>query len=164
MESAINRKRLAAKELQLRASTQHEPVLFHGKSMLPFLEDGDELTVEPVAWEDIVPGDIITYRLDERFPTCRVASKQGDHLNLIADNWRGARFKAWRDDVLGRVAARRRGSEILRRTDTTWKQYGQGILLRRRARSAAARVRSQAARVRHKLRDSWLVWRKGLRN
>lgn len=153
--------RRAAQELQVHASARLEPVLFHGKSMLPFLEDGDALTVEPVAWEDIVPGDIITYRLDDRFPTCRVAAKQGEHLLLIADNWRGARFEAWRGDVLGRVAARTRGTQVLRRTDTEWARYGQGILLRRRTRSGVAHTRAQAARVRNKLHDAWLVWRKG---
>lgn len=153
--------RLQAQELQLQASARLEPVLFHGKSMLPFIEDGDELTIETVAWESIQPGDIITYRLADRFPTCRVASKQGDHLVLIADNWRGASYEAWREDVLGRVSALKRGNQTLRRTDAEWVRYAQGILLRRRARRTAARVRTQVARVRNKAEDAWVIWRKG---
>src|SRR5258708_6794468 len=100
---------LQAQELQLRESARMSPVLFHGKSMMPFLHEEDELWAEPVAWQDIRPGDIITYRLDDRFPTCRVLAKRGEHLVLGADNWSWARFEAWREDVLGRIVARRRG-------------------------------------------------------
>lgn len=155
------RMRRVAQELQLQASARLAPVLFHGKSMEPFFVDGDALTVEPVAWEEIVPGDIVTYRLDERFPTCRVASQEGDHLWLTADNWAGARFEAWRDDVLGRVTVRTRGTEVLRRTDAEWTKHTQAVLFRRRTNGAVAKVRAQAKRVGSKLHKEWLVRSQG---
>ncbi len=150
-----------AQELQVQDSARLAPVLFHGKSMEPFFEDGDELTVEPVAWEDIRPGDLITYRLDDRFPTCRVAAIKGNHLLLTADKWNWARLEAWREDVLGRVVARKRGETVLRRTDAEWTRAAQTVLFRQRRREAVSTVRTKSARVRAKLRDRWVVWHKG---
>ena len=65
----------------------------------PFLRDGDELVVERVAWEAIRVGDIVTYRLDDRFPTCRVVARLGGKLLLKADNWPASSFQVWPEDV-----------------------------------------------------------------
>lgn len=149
---------LHAQELQLLASARLEPVLFHGKSMEPFFLDGDELWAEAVAWEEIRPGDIITYRLTDQFPTCRVMEKKGSHLLLSTDNWRWAHFEAWQEDVLGRIVARRRDGRILRHTDPEWTQTAQQLVLRYRARKLAKYVRARAGRVPFRLRERWLSW------
>src|SRR5581483_4725803 len=154
---------LHAQEIQLRASARMSPALFHGQSMFPFLQDGDELWAEPVAWQDIHPGDIITYRLDHRFPTCRVLVKHGDHLLLGADNWGWARFEAWHEDVLGKIVARRRDGRIIRHTDAEWTRAARMALVRYRRRALAAQVRSRIARVRYKSWDRWLSWHAGYR-
>ena len=61
-----------AKELQLESSSRLNLVYFHGETMFHFLQEGDELIVQPVDWNDIVPGDIVTYREELKFPTRRV--------------------------------------------------------------------------------------------
>lgn len=153
-----------AQELQLLASTRMAPVLFHGMSMLPFIQDEDELWAEPVSWQDIQPGDIITYRLGDQFPTCRVLSKQGEHLVLGADNWPWAHFEAWQEDVLAKIVARRRNGRTIRSTDAEWTRGGRLALTRWRARRTVARVRSRAVRLNAKLRDRWVIWRKDYRD
>lgn len=155
---------LRAQEIQLRESARMAPVLFHGKSMLPFIQDGDELWAEPIAWQDIQPGDIITYRLDHRFPTCRVIDKRGNHLLLGADNWRWARFEAWKEDVLGRIVARRRDGHTLRRSDPEWALHSRLALLNLRARDTVSTIRSRATRLRTKLHDRWLARQEGYRD
>lgn len=154
----------SAQELQLLASARMSPVLFHGKSMLPLFRDGDELTAVPAVWEDIQPGDIITYRLDDRFPTCRVMVKHGDHLVLGADNWRWARFEAWREDVLAQVVARQRDGVTLRHTDPEWVRHTQSALLHFRARNVVHQARSRAARLRYKVRERWISQQEGYRD
>lgn len=95
--------------------------MFHGKSMWPFLDEGDDVVVEPVAWEAIRSGDVITCRLDDRFPTYRVVRRRRGKLTLRGDNWPAARFTAWPDDVLGRAVARRRGDQTLSVGDAEWR-------------------------------------------
>jgi MoaA/NifB/PqqE/SkfB family radical SAM enzyme len=150
-----------AQELQLQESARLSPVLFHGKSMLPFIQEDDELWAESVAWEDIQPGDIITYRLADRFPTCRVMTKRGEHLLLSADHWRWARFEAWREDVLGRVIARRRNGETLRYTDAEWVRHTKLALLNFRARNVVHLARSRWERVQYRARERWISLQDG---
>ena len=114
--------RLIAMELQLQLSSESRSVMFHGESMRPFLCEGDRVVVEPVAWEAIRRGDVITYRFDDKLPTRRVVRVRPDGLDLWCDNWPWLRFQTDRDDVLGRAEARRRGDgPWLRRTDPAWK-------------------------------------------
>jgi MoaA/NifB/PqqE/SkfB family radical SAM enzyme len=136
------RVRQVAREMQLRESADGTTVLFHGNSMLPFLEDGDELRVEPVAWDEIAVGDIITFRLLDHFPTLRVTRRGKNKLWLHADHWRGRTFVAWREHVLGRVVARTRRGKTLRASSPYWKLYTTALLSARRARAAVARVRA----------------------
>ena len=112
--------RLIAKELQLEMSSPRRTLYFHGESMRPLLVEGDEVVVEPVAWDEIRIGDVVTYRYLDRFPTRRVMRKTADGLLLWCDNWPDRRFACGRDDFLGRVVARRRGGAWLSASSGTW--------------------------------------------
>lgn len=144
-----DRVRLLAQELQLLRSRQMD-VRFHGLSMLPFLREGDRVVVEPVAWDDIRPGDLITYRDADRFPTRRVVSKRSSRLVLWCDNWPDLRYRVPRDQVLGRAAARERDGAWLGREDPEW-QAATGRALAafraRRPRHALRQLRNAAARL-----------------
>jgi len=113
--------RLIAKELQLEVSSKQRTLHFHGESMRPFLVEGDQVVVEPVEWDRIRLGDVITYRYLDRFPTRRVVRKTDDELLLWCDNWPDRSFKAARGDVLGHAVARRRGDGWLAAGDLAWK-------------------------------------------
>ena len=134
------RQRLIAKELQLQSSSKQRTLYFHGESMRPLLVEGDEVVVEPVEWERIRRGDIVTYRYLDRFPTRRVVGKSDAGLQLWCDNWPERRFSAARDEVLGRAVARRRGKSWLAESDLGWK------------------LASLRARVRYALRTRHIDW------
>lgn len=114
--------RLVAKELQLKLSSRQHTVFFHGESMRPFLVEGDEVVVEPVEWDSIRLGDVVTYRYLDRFPTRRVMRRmpEGDLL-LWCENWPDRTFRVARADILGRAVARRRGESWLATSDRGWK-------------------------------------------
>jgi hypothetical protein len=128
--------RLIAKELQLGVSSKQRTLHFHGNSMRPFLVEGDEVVVEPVEWNTIRLGDVITYRHLDRFPTRRVVRKMDDGLLLWCDNWPDRTFTAARDEVLGRAIARRRGDTWLAARDYAWKRARLGAMLRWELRHA----------------------------
>src|ERR1700730_13830847 len=90
--------RLIAKELQLEVSSRQRTLYFHGESMRPFLVEGDEVVVEPVDWGSIRPGDVITYRHSDLFPTRRVMRRTEEGLLLWCDNWPERTFRANRED------------------------------------------------------------------
>lgn len=115
-----DRARLIAQELQLARSCRMR-VHFHGDSMLPLLGDGDRVIVEPVEWDEIRPGDLITYRFQEKLPTRRVVRKRADTLLLWCDNWPHDRFLASRSQVLGHAVARERHGVWLDRQDPEWR-------------------------------------------
>jgi hypothetical protein len=119
-QDSRRRARLIARELQLAISSAHHTLYFHGESMRPLLIEGDEVVVEPVEWERIRPGDIITYRYRDRFPTRRVIRKSDTGLDLWCDNWPDRSFTAARADVLGRAIARRRDGVWLTVRDREW--------------------------------------------
>jgi hypothetical protein len=114
--------RLIAKELQVAASAPDRTLYFHGESMRPLLVEGDEVIVQPIAWERIRIGDIVTYRYLDRFPTRRVVRKHADRLDLWCDNRPTRRFSALRQDVLGLATARRRDGSWLCDRDPEWKR------------------------------------------
>jgi hypothetical protein len=89
--------------------------------MRPFLVEGDEVVVEPVSWDDIRIGDVITYRHLDRFPTRRVMRKTEQELLLWCEHWPERIFPAARDEVLGRAVARRRGSAWLAANQLPWR-------------------------------------------
>ncbi len=109
-----------ARDLQLLHSARTRTVRFHGLSMAPFLRDGDRVTVERVAWDEIQRGDIVTYRDDAKYPTRRVVGKKRDRLLLWCDNWPGLRFTTRREEVLGRAVALERGAVRLHAADPDW--------------------------------------------
>jgi MoaA/NifB/PqqE/SkfB family radical SAM enzyme len=128
-----------------------ETALFHGNSMSPFLEDGDRLTVAPVAWSDIVPGDVVTYRLEDKFPTLRVVAKTPNKLWMIGDNWPNRRFEAWPEHILGRVVARTRSGSTVSADSLSWRARSQYALQTYRAGSAVARAKRLPERVASRL-------------
>jgi len=144
------RDRLIAKELQLALSSNGRTVRFHGESMRPFLREGDRVVVEPVEWETIRVGDVVTYRFEDKFPTRRVVGIRENHLELWCDNWVWLRFEASRQDVLGRVTARKRANEPwVRRTEAPWRRSTRDALAayrRERLRRLKVRIRGGLAR------------------
>lgn len=108
-----------AKEIQFEYSSFLGPVVFHGHSMRPFLEDGDELKSKSVDWREIRIGDIITYRLEDKFPTYRVMKKYDDKLILKADNWPEL-FEVGKEKVLGKIIMKRRGISSLSSSNFSW--------------------------------------------
>ena len=119
-QDSKRRSRLIARELQLAISSPHRTLYFHGESMGPLLIEGDEVVVEPVEWDRIRLGDIVTYRYRDRFPTRRVIRKTETGLELWCDNWPDRSFTAARGDVLGRAIARRRDGVWLTVRDGEW--------------------------------------------
>lgn len=144
-----DRARQIAQELQLARSSQMR-VRFHGQSMQPLLRDGDRVIVEPVGWDDIRPGDLITYRCEDRFPTRRVVRKRASTLLLWCDNWPHDRFQASRAQVLGRAVARERHGVWLDCRDSEWRAAGRrGLAKFRRLhlRRAFGRLRDAMRRL-----------------
>lgn len=125
----------AAREIQLLDSAQLGPVYFHGETMRPFLGEGDLLIVEPVRWDDIRPGDIVTYRNQHKYPTRRVISidRRKKVLHIYGDN-----VPQWeiltvpQRDVLGRATARQRSGTWLYASDKEWQSHTQAIMKRDR--------------------------------
>jgi hypothetical protein len=147
--------RVIAKELQLERSSKQRTLYFHGESMRPFLVEGDEVVVEPVQWESIRLGDVITYRYLDRFPTRRVMRKTDERLVLWCENWPDRTFQAGRGEILGRAIARRRGDAWLAVSDPAWKIARFSARLRwefRRARRVVLpRVLARARRAPRKM-------------
>ncbi|HEY1267255.1 MAG TPA: S24/S26 family peptidase [Candidatus Binatia bacterium] len=125
---------------------------FHGKSMLPFLREGDEMVVEPVAWADIRIGDVITYRFDDKYPTRRVVRKASGWLELWCDNWRDRRFRAERSAVIGRVVARGRDGRWVGCDESPWRRAACRAVLRFYVGAAFGRALRMCAHAREKLR------------
>jgi SOS-response transcriptional repressor LexA len=135
-----------AKELQLTHSMQIGAVAFHGDSMLPFLKDGDDLVVEPADWIKIRPGDIVTYRDSDKFPTYRVQKKTGDTLWLKGDNWLDS-FHVHRVDVLGKVVERQRGNSSMSYKSWKWRVCSCYILFRELTRKVELKARHYVRKV-----------------
>ena len=113
--------------------------------MLPFLRDGDRLVIRPVSWDRIRVGDIITYRLEGKFPTCRVARRSGLELGLEADNWPPFSATVHHDDVVGKVVERERDGRILSCRDWEWRLFTARQIVRRRYRAWRASRNSARA-------------------
>jgi len=116
----MNAHLLTAKELQLKLSSAGRRLYFHGESMRPFLVEGDEVIVEPIAFEDIRIGDVVTYRFSDKFPTRRVVRKHEKGLDLWCENWPTRRFVCAPGDVLGLAVARGRGADWISRESAEW--------------------------------------------
>ena len=119
----LARVRLTALDISLRASTTHSPVYFHGKTMLPFLREADLAVVEPVRFEDIRVGDILTYRFDDKYPTRRLArvDRVAGTMVLRGDRLRRRHlFSVRAGDLLGRMTARIRDGKRLEPRHLEW--------------------------------------------
>lgn len=124
-----DRIRLVAGELQLELSSRSQTLYFHGESMRPFLGEGDEVVVDPVAYEDIRMGDVITYRFEDKFPTRRVVGKGRDGIHLWCENWPERRFWTPKEDLLGRAVARGRNGVWITHQDSEWRAARRSALL-----------------------------------
>jgi hypothetical protein len=106
-------------------------VYFHGETMRPLLGEGDHVVVEPIAWEDIRRGDIVTYRFEDKFPTRRVIRIDRDNGMLVI---RGDSIRDWpdyrvpREDVLGRAEARIRQGVRADRLGREWRRASRRAL------------------------------------
>ncbi len=135
-----------AQELLLAESARGEPVLFHGNSMLPLFRDGDELRLAPVTWAEIAPGDIVTYRLENKFPTLRVVAKGKSKLTLMGDNW-PQRYEAWPEHILGRVVARTRAGVTISSGALAWRLRAEFAVLSFRASVSVNRAAGSPRRI-----------------
>jgi len=104
-------------------------VEYHSHMMHPFIRDQDLLVIEPATFEQVRPGDIVSYRDKEKFPTWRVLRKESDRLILRPDNY-WELYVALSNDVLGRVVERRRDGQRLTSAQWQWKAYARWVLLR----------------------------------
>ena len=146
--------RIAVQELRLVRSARMGPVYFHGETMRPFLGEGDLVIVEPVAWEDIRLGDVLTYRFEDKFPTRRVVAidREGQTVILHGDSIPGRPdYTVKREDVLGRAVARERNGVRVDRHSREWRWATRRVLAAHRvARLASAcswRVRKLRSRI-----------------
>ena len=138
MDSAVARR--IARELALVQSRKIGPHVFHGATMLPFLVDGDEVSIEPVSFDQIRPGDIVTYRDQQYFPTRRVIriDRRSRSLILKGDAIPQLTFFVLEEDVLGRATSIVRGERRWHATDTEWRETAEAIVARERRRARTA--------------------------
>jgi hypothetical protein len=122
--------RAVARELQLHTSDRLDSIRFHGLSLHPFLQENDRVIVEPVAWHDLARGDLITYRLDDKYPTRRAILKSGSRLYLWCENWPSRIFKTTRDEILGRAIARERDGVRIDAQSGEWQSVRRAALAR----------------------------------
>ena len=113
--------RRIARELQVESSSRERTLYFHGESMRPFLAEGDEVVVRPVAFEDIRLGDVVTYRYGDKFPTRRLMRRLPDRLVMWCENWPDRYFETRREDILGLAVARKRDGAWITDTDREWR-------------------------------------------
>ena len=122
--------RRIARELQVGLSTEERTLYFHGESMRPFLGEGDEVVVTPVAFEHIRLGDVVTYRYGDKFPTRRLMRRTGDRLEMWCENWPGRYFETRREDILGLATARKRDGRWITHRDREWRAARRSALVK----------------------------------
>ena len=137
---------IIAKELQIENSEKIGTVIFHGNTMFPFLKDGDEVVMIPIQWEEIRIGDIIIYRLEDKFPTYRVIKKIQNGLVLKADNWNNI-VSVWKDDVLGRIVRRKRGNFLLSCNHWRWIFYSKRAIYKYRISNFISRLKFRVSKI-----------------
>jgi len=89
-----------------------------GASMAPFILEGDLLTIEPCLAAGLRPGDVILYRLARDVLVAHRILRIGKHAGQAVyvtrgDAGSGPTEEVAADQVLGRVAALRRGSKSI---------------------------------------------------
>jgi hypothetical protein len=129
-------RRLAALEIQL-AHSHRRLAYFHGLTMRPVLQEGDEVETEPVSWQAVRTGDVVTYRFEDKFPTRRVivVDRERRRFVIMGDSIPGRReYLVPFDDVLARVVRRRRDGRWLDVSSMPWRLQALRVLLRDRLR------------------------------
>ena len=116
------------------------PHTFHGATMLPFLVDGDEVSIEPVGFDDVRAGDVVTYRDQQYFPTRRVIriDRRSRSLILKGDAIPELTFFVLEEDLLGRVTTITRGDRRFNASDAEWRATARSIVARERRRARTA--------------------------
>ena len=122
--------RRIARELQVGLSSEERTLYFHGESMRPFLGEGDEVLVTPVAVEDIRLGDVVTYRHNDKFPTRRLIRRMPERLVMWCENWPHRYFETRREDILGLAIARKRGGTWITHRDSEWRAARRSALMK----------------------------------
>ena len=122
--------RRIARELQIGLSSEQRTLYFHGESMRPFLGEGDEVVVVAVAFENIRLGDVVTYRLGEKFPTRRLMRRTPDRLQMWCENWPDRYFETRRESILGVAIARKREGKWITQRDPEWRAARRSALLK----------------------------------
>lgn len=142
--------KIIAKELQLLSSNHAAPVYFHGKTMLPFLQEADELKVIPYTAAEVKLGDIVTYLFDDKFPTRRVIIKKNKKKIFIikGDSINWINFKVPYENVIGLVIARKRGVKWITRKNLYWKWITFKNLFRE-----SAKIKNKKLRVKGMLKS-----------
>jgi signal peptidase I len=77
-----------------------------GRSMLPTIQDGEIVRVEPVAASTLRLGDIVLLRQGAEFKAHRIIRKRGQYFITRGDTGMDADGEIRRDQILGRVTAK----------------------------------------------------------
>lgn len=131
--------RTVAHELRL-SRPESPPSYFHGLTMQPHLVEGDFVITEPITAADVRLGDVVTYRFEDKFPTRRVVARDVPRrtFTFMGDSIPGRReYLVPYDDVLARVARRRRDDAWLARTDLLWRWQTAKVMAGELARRSA---------------------------
>ena len=88
-------------------------VRLRGKSMRPFLNDGEILIVTRVLPEDVSVGDIILYSGDTGMVCHRVYRKENNGFEIKPDAGMRPETRIGRGQVIGKVSAIEKGGRIL---------------------------------------------------
>ena len=126
----VDEARRIARELQVGLSSEQRTLYFHGESMRPFLGEGDEVVVTPVAFDKIRLGDVVTYRYGDKFPTRRLMRRTPDRLVMWCENWPLRYFETRREDILGLAVARKRDGAWITHRDSEWRAARRSALLK----------------------------------
>jgi hypothetical protein len=122
--------RRIARELQVALSSNERTLYFHGESMRPFLGEGDEVVVTPVAPVDIRLGDVVTYRYGDKFPTRRLMRRAPGRLVMWCENWPDRYFETRAEDILGLAIARKRDGTWITHRDSEWRAARRAALVK----------------------------------
>jgi hypothetical protein len=136
----------AAKELLLADPRRKREVQFHGPTMEPFLRDGDRLSLRPIGCHRLHPGDIVTFRFKDKFPTCRVARVTDEGIVLTADRWPDFNVTVRVEDIVGKVVRKTRAGRELSCDDWAWRLYSVFARVRETIRSIQPVVRRKRER------------------
>jgi signal peptidase I len=77
-----------------------------GRSMLPTIQDGEIVRVEPVAASTLRIGDIVLLRQGAEFKAHRIIRNRGQYFITRGDTAMDADGEIRRDQILGRVTAK----------------------------------------------------------